>query len=578
MTTLPRSSPAERAPLATQRKNSQARTVGIATAIWGTSIFLSRIMGLVREQIIGRTLGASREADLYFASFTLPDFLNYLLAAGALSIVFIPMFLEYFQRGDRDGGWQAFSAIANFILVAGSIAIALLMVFARPLAGLVAPGFTDPGEVDTLVRLMRIILPAQFFHVIGGLLSATLQAQDLHFLPAMAPLVYSAGIIVGGFAGAQLGIGADGFAWGVLAGSALGPFALPFCGCLRTHMRWYPVLSFGNADLRRYLWLSFPIMIGFSIVVVDEWIVKNQASYLAAGMLSDLQYGRTLMKVPIGVFGMAAGVAAYPTISRMVAAGNVAEAYGVLCGAVRLMLFATFAAEVCMTLAGFEAAYLIWGMFASRFSVADAQTTGTILAFLCLGLGGWAAQSVISRGFYALGSTWLPTIVGTMVAFAAVPLYVLLRRHWGALGLATASSISILVYVLVLGWLQRRRFEREAAAKGTTLHDVPGMLDAALRLAAAASIAIGIGLAVRMVLLRWLPGAAPVAILVRATVLCAVGGGIYLAVARLLGIRELAKFERMLVRRLKLGRAVAPRRSTSISMRRLTSSSDLPLP
>jgi putative peptidoglycan lipid II flippase len=438
--------------------------------------------------------------------------------------------------------------------VAGSIAIALLMVFARPLAGLVAPGFTEPGEVDTLVRLMRIILPAQFFHVIGGLLSATLQAQDLHFLPAMAPLVYSAGIIVGGLAGAHLGIGADGFAWGVLAGSALGPFALPLYGCLRTHMRWYPILSFGNADLRRYLWLSFPIMIGFSIVVVDEWIVKNQASYLAAGMLSDLQYGRTLMKVPIGVFGMAAGVAAYPTISRMVAAGNVAEAYGVLCGAVRLMLFATFAAQVCMTLAGFEATYLIWGMFASRFSVADAQTTGTILAFLCLGLGGWAAQTVISRGFYALGSTWLPTIVGTMVAFAAVPLYVLLRQHWGAIGLATGSSISILVYVFLLGWLQRRRFEREAAAKGATLHDVPGMLDAALRLAAAAGIAIGIGLAVRMALLKWMPGTAPVAILVRATVLCAVGGGIYLAVARLFGIRELAKFERMLLRRLKLGR------------------------
>jgi len=159
------------------------------------------------------------------------------------------------------------------------------------------------------------------------------------------------------------------------------------------------------------------------------------------------------MKVPIGVFGMAAGVAAYPTISRMVAAGNVAEAYGVLCGAVRLMLFATLAAQVCLTLAGFEAVYLIWGMFASRFSVADAEATGTILAFLCLGLGGRAAQTVISRGFYALGSTWLPTIVGTAVAFAAVPLYIVLRRHWGTIGLATASSISITVYVLLLGFL-----------------------------------------------------------------------------------------------------------------------------
>jgi len=298
-------------------------------------------MGLVREQIIGRTLGASREADLYFASFTLPDFLNYLLAAGALSIVFIPIFLEYLERGDQRRGWEAFSVIANFILLAGSIGIALLMVFARPLAGLVAPGFSDPGEVDTLVRLIRIILPAQFFHVIGGLLSAALQAQDRHLLPAMAPLVYSAGIIAGGLVGAHARMEADGFAWGVLAGSALGPFALPLYGCLRTRMRWYLILSFRNADLRHYLWLSFPIMIGFSIVVVDEWIIKNQASYLAEGALSYLQYGRTLMKVPIGVFGMAAGVAAYPTISRIVAAGSVAEAYGVLCGAVRLMLFAT---------------------------------------------------------------------------------------------------------------------------------------------------------------------------------------------------------------------------------------------
>ncbi len=542
---------AARSPEHTQARTSQARTIGIATAIWGVSIFLSRIMGLVREQIIGRTLGASREADLYFASFTLPDFLNYLLAAGALSIVFIPIFLDYFGRGDRDGGWRAFSAVANFIIVAGGIGIAVLMLFARPLAGFVAPGFSGPAEVDTLVRLMRIILPAQFFHVIGGLLSAALQAQDLHFLPAMAPLVYSAGIIVGGLVGAQLGAGADGFAWGVLVGSALGPFALPLYGCLRTRMRWSMLLSFSNPDLRRYLWLSFPIMIGFSIVVVDEWIVKNQASYLAAGALSQLQYGRTLMKVPIGVFGMAAGVAAYPTISRMVAAGNVAQAYGVLCGAVRLMLFATFAAQVCLTLAGFEAAYLIWGMFASRFTVADAQATGVVLAYLCLGLTGWAAQSVISRGFYALGSTWLPTIVGTAVAFAAVPLYVVLRRHWGENGLAVASSIAILVYVLLLGVLQRRRFEREAAAAGGSLDDVPGMMNAALRLALAAAIAIAVGLALRTVLLAALPGVGFLTILVRATVLCAVGGGIYLALAWLFGIREFERFERMLLRRVR---------------------------
>ena len=532
---------------------SQARTVRIASAIWAGSIFLSRIMGLVREQIIGRTLGASRQTDIYFASFTLPDFLNYLLAAGALSIVFIPIFLEHLERGDDERGWEAFSVIANFILVVGVVGIALLMGFARPLASVVAPGFTDPAEVDTLVRLIRIVLPAQFFLVIGGLLSAALQAQDRHFLPAMAPLVYSACIIVGGLVGAYHGgLGADGFAWGVLVGSILGPFGLPLYGCLKTNMRWSPIFSFRNPDLKRYLWLSLPIMIGFSIVVVDEWIIKSQASYLAAGELSYLQYGRTLMKVPIGVFGMAIGVGAYPTISRVVAAGDVAEAYGVPCHAVRLMLVATFAAQICLTLAGFEAAYLIWGPFASRFSVADAQATGTILMYLSLGLAGWAAQTVISRGFYALGSTWLPTAVGTMVTFGLVPLYIVLRQYWGAIGLAIASSVSILVYVLLLGWLQRRRFEREAIAKGTTLQGVPGMLEAALRLALAAGVAIGVGLGVRVFLLQLLPGVHLIAILVRATTLCAVGVGTYVTLARLLGVRELAEIEGMVLRRLNL--------------------------
>lgn len=539
----------------TERKDltvSQARVVAIASAIWGMSIFLSRIMGLVRELIVGRTLGASRQADLYFASFTLPDFLNYLLASGALSIVFIPIFLESLQQGDRERAWKSFSAIANFILVIGSLGIILLMVLARPLAGIVAPGFTEPSEVDTLVRLMRIILPAQLFHVIGGLMSAVLQAQDRHLLPAMAPLVYSACIIAGGLIGAwHGGLGAEGFAWGVLVGSILGPFSLPLFGCLKSHMQWSPILSFRNAALKRYLWLSLPIMLGFSIVVVDEWIVKNQASYLSEGALSYLQYARTLMKVPIGVFGMAIGVATYPTISRMVAAGSIAEAYGVLSHAVRLMLVATFAAQICLTLAGFELVYLIWGMFSSRFSLADAQATGTVLAFLSLGLCGWAAQTLISRGFYALGSTWIPTLVGTVITFALIPLYVVMRQQGGEIGLAIASSIAILVYVFLLGFLQRRRFLREAAARGTSLHHAPGMLDASLRLGFAAGVAIALGFGLRVVMLPLLSGVEIGVVLLRSAILCAVGLGVYVIIARLLGVKEIGEVWAMLLRRLK---------------------------
>lgn len=535
----------------TDRK-SPARAVGVASIIWAASILLSRVIGLVREQIIGRTLGASRQADLYFASFTLPDFLNYLLAAGALSIVFIPIFLEHFGREGNERAWQAFSATANFIAVAGGLGIAMLMAFARPLAELAAPGFTGPGELDTLARLVRIILPAQFFLVIGGLLSAALQAKDRHLLPALAPLVYSAGIIAGGLIGERFGLGADGFAWGVLFGSAIGPFALPLCGCIKMNMRWYPIFSLSNPDLRRYLRLSFPIMIGFSIVVVDEWIIKNQASYLAEGSLAYLQYARTLMKVPIGVFGMAAGVASYPTISRMVAAGSVVEAYAVLSRAVRLMLLVTFAAQIVFTLCGFELTYLIWGFLSHRFTVADAQSTGSVLVFLCFGLGGWAAQTVVSRGFYALGNTWLPTLVGTAVAFGAAPIYILLRHEWGEIGLAIASGIAILIYVFLLGWLQYRRFAREAASRGATLDRVTGMLDATVRLSLAAAVAIGMGLAIRGVVLAYLPGIHLAPLLARTALLSLVGVGAYMALAVMFGIRELSEIKAFLARELRV--------------------------
>jgi putative peptidoglycan lipid II flippase len=210
------------------------------------------------------------------------------------------------------------------------------------------------------------------------------------------------------------------------------------------------------------------------------------------------------------------------------------------------MLFVTFAAQICLTLAGFESAYLIWGFLSHQFSTADSEATGSVLAFLSLGLAGWAAQTVISRGFYALGSTWLPTAVGTAVAFCAVPLYVVLRRDYGAFGLAVASAIAILVYVLLLGWLQYRRFSREADARSDSLDRVDGMLGPTLRMAFACAAAIAGGLVIRSVLPQFLLGMDLFVVLLRGGMLCLVGLGIYLVIARLLRIQELSEMHRLL--------------------------------
>ena len=211
----------------------------------------------------------------------------------------------------------------------------------------------------------------------------------------------------------------------------------------------------------------------------------------------------------------------------------------------------TFAAQIVFTLCGFELIYLIWGFLSHRFTVADAQATASVLAFLCFGLGGWAAQTVVSRGYYALGDTWLPTLVGTAVAFGAIPIYILLRHAWGVIGLASASGVAILIYVFLLGWLQYRRFAREAAKRGATLDRVPGMLDATVRLSLAAAVSIVAGLAIRGFVLEYLPGTDLAPLLARTALLSFVGIGIFAGLAALLGVRELSELKAFLARELR---------------------------
>ncbi len=491
-----------------------SRRIGLASLIWSASILLSRVIGLVREAVFGRVVGGGLDADLYFAAFILPDFLNYLLAAGALSIVFIPIFGGYLARGEEERGWEAFSAISTFLV--GLLAVAL------GVGWLLVPAFCeawfsfDEAATAELVRLTRIVLPAQAFHVIGGLLSAALQARDKHSLPALAPLVYTGAIIAGGLLGGPEA-GATGFAWGVLVGSVLGPFALPLVGCLRIGLRYRPVLSFRHPDLRTYLWRSLPIMLAFSIVMWDDWLLKGQGSKLAEGSVATLQYAKTLLRVPMGVFGVAVGTAAFPTLARLVAEGQPNQAYATLAAAVRRMLVLALGAQVALTCAGAEIARVIYG---SRLPDEQHESIGLALAIMCLGLWAWAAQTVIARGFYALGKTWLPSLLGSAVVLAAFPVYVVLGDRAGVAGLAASSSLAISAYVLVLALFLRREFPGVPDGFGAfALRAVPGV---------AVGIGAGFGLE-RLLPPGWVPLPAPLDALVHGAVLGGVGGAADLA-------------------------------------------------
>lgn len=432
-----------------------SRAVKIASILYASSILLSRIIGLVREGVIGRVLGDSAQADVYWVAFILPDFLNYLLAGGALSLVLIPLLQSASQRGGDQEAWACFWRITTPLAVFALGITGITWMSIDLLSHTLAPGFTQDQRA-LLTHLTQIVLPAQLFHLTGAALSAKLQATDRHVAPALAPLLYTGTIALSGVLfGKEMG--AQAFAWGVLLGSALGPFGCPLWAlCLQGkggRFMGLPRWDFSHQEVKSYLWRALPVMLGFSIVALDELIMKRFATDLGEGVVAQLHYARTLMRVPMGVFGLALGMAAFPTLSRYCAQGEPRQALNLLTRSFKALLLLSFFSQIALTSCSAELAALIWGR--TRIPDQGLSAIGLYCSTMSIGLWAWAAQGLVARGFYARGQTWRPTLLGSIVTLSAVPLY-LWASSQGAWALCFASSTSISVYVGILWWWVRR--------------------------------------------------------------------------------------------------------------------------
>ncbi len=455
-----------------------SRKLTAAALVWTVALMLSRVLGLVRDAVLGQTLGVGIEADVYAAAFRIPDLLTHIVSGGALSIVFILMFTRFSAEGDEERAWRAFSHVANFIVGLALLLMPLLMVGMPWLCAWFFPGFDAEAQAK-LVYLSRIVLPAQLFHVLSGLLGAALLSKDKHLVPALAPLIYNLGIILGGW----LGGSAEGFAWGVLVGSFLGPFLLPLVAALRVGLRWQPIFSLRDPDLHAYLRGALPIMLAFSLVGFDDLVWTHFAAG-STGDVATLNYAKALMRVPIGVFGFAMGMAAYPELARLYAAERRAEAWALLRTAVVRSLVLAFGAQVGLSVAGVEVGTFVYS--ATRIPPARLDQLAACLAVFSLALGPWTVQTLLARGFYARGLTWVPTLFGTILLVLSLPIYALGARTWGALGLALASSLAVTAYVFVL-YAKLAREVKEGDGVGLDV----------LKLVVAAAVAFGVGVIVR---------------------------------------------------------------------------------
>src|SRR5262250_3510531 len=181
---------------------SHQHTAFSATVLLMSTVMLSRVIGYLREAYIAYAFGAGGQTDAYVAAFTLPDWLNYILAGGTASITFISIYSRFLAEKREADAQKTFSVIITVmtaVLVAGTL---IAEIFTPQFAGWMFHGFT--AEQSRLcVHLTRILLPAQIFFYVGGVVSAVLLSHRLFLFPALGPLIYNVFIIAGGVMGGR---------------------------------------------------------------------------------------------------------------------------------------------------------------------------------------------------------------------------------------------------------------------------------------------------------------------------------------------------------------------------------------
>ena len=384
------------------------RRIAQASGIVMASVLASRVLGFFRDWTVAHQIGSNAITDAYYAAFTLPDFLNYLVAGGSLSITFIPVFTKFVAENREDEGWHVFSTVVTSMGVLLAALVVVGEIYAPQLVELIAPGFS-PAEKARVIFLTRLMMPAQICFYQGSILSAVQYAKGQFVVPSLAPVVYNLGIILGGVLLSPR-IGITGFAVGVLAGAVAGNFLLQVYGAKRAGARFSPNLDLRHPGFWLFIKLTVPIMLALSLVFTDDWIIRWFGSYLVPASITWLSYAKTLMRVPLGVVGQAVGVASFPFLAQLYSEGKLEELNRTLNATMKGLILLLMPISA-LTIA--QATPLVYLVFShTRLKAADLHATAATLAVFSLGMFAWGAQNILARGFYAARDTLTPAIVG----------------------------------------------------------------------------------------------------------------------------------------------------------------------
>ncbi|MBK8810017.1 MAG: murein biosynthesis integral membrane protein MurJ [Acidobacteria bacterium] len=467
---------------------TKARSVTKSAGIVSIAVMFSRVLGLVREMIFSRFFGAGFLYDAFLVGFRIPNLLRDLFAEGALSAAFVKVFTDYQIKKSEIEAWRLASLVFNALAVVLSFVAILGILLSPYIVPLLAWGF-PPEKARLAVTLTQIMFPFILLVAMAAVAMGVLNTKGRFGIPASASTAFNIASIVFGLAmafwlsGGTWEISADknlvpsaaaqwaitGMAIGTLIGGAFQLF-IQIPSLYKVGFRFIPALSFTDEGVRRVMRLMGPAIIGTSAVQVKVLVDTFVVSGIDGGQ-SWLSYAFRLMQFPIGVFGVAIGTAAIPTLSKLASEENFKEFRSTLSDAVKLIFLLTIPSACGLIVLGEPIIRLIYE--GGRFGAADTNMTAWALSAYSVGLAGYAAIKVLSPSFYALDDAKTPMYVslasivvhvgtsyGMMRLLSTVGVTPERPGGFGHVGVALATSLVALINFLALSLLMRRRIQR----------------------------------------------------------------------------------------------------------------------
>ena len=382
-----------------------------AAYLLGAFALLSLILALVRDKLLAYSFGAGHALDVYYAAFRIPDLIFATVGSLVSASILLPYFIERFESSKEKG--QGFSDgifTVFFVLMAGTSAIVFFL--APYLVPVALPGFAHDPALPDLVLSMRIMLLSPFFLGLSNLLSSLTQMHHRFLVYAASPVVYNAGIIFGVLFGYPL-FGIPGLAIGVVGGAFLHMgIQIPFL----IHEKLVPKftrLIVWN-DIRKIVLTTLPRTVTLSANQLASFALVSLASLMSVGSISVFNFAFNLQSVPLTLIGASYSSAVFPTLSRMLFKGHIAEFKEKMIASAQHIIFWSMPLTVLFVVLRAQIVRTVLG--AGKFDWADTRLTAATLALFTVSTIGQSLIVLFVRSFYAEGKTARPLIINAVSA------------------------------------------------------------------------------------------------------------------------------------------------------------------